>query len=89
MTRGAVCVNRARTDLWEPRVGNRPGPPDIISIISIIHLIGGDVEISIGSGIPHRAAFVLRRTSGGDPEHVAGLMPLLDAQPPVPLHAVD
>ena len=28
MTRGAVCVNRARTDLWEPRVGNRPGPPD-------------------------------------------------------------
>ena len=28
ITRGAVCVNRARTDLWEPRVGNRPGLPD-------------------------------------------------------------
>jgi hypothetical protein len=25
--RRAVCVERARTDLWEPWVGNRPGPP--------------------------------------------------------------
>ena len=28
IVRGAVCLNRARTDLWEPRGGNRPWPPD-------------------------------------------------------------
>jgi len=27
MNRGAVCGSLARTDLWEPEVGNHPGPP--------------------------------------------------------------
>ena len=27
MNQGAVCGKAARTDLWEPRVGNCPGPP--------------------------------------------------------------
>ena len=27
MIGGAVCPNGARTDLWEPREGNDPGPP--------------------------------------------------------------
>ncbi len=27
MNRGAVCGSSARTDLWEPRGGNNPGPP--------------------------------------------------------------
>jgi hypothetical protein len=31
----AVCVKNARTDLWEPRVGNRPGRPGASTVAKL------------------------------------------------------
>ena len=61
MVRGAGCVNRARPDLWEPRAGNRPGPPDFSALRCSGLLTAGSRGRGRRNGFDSQNGVVLKR----------------------------